>query len=294
MLKITDTALITKEGVGYFQEEKFTGAVFFIKGDLVDKITSYKDGLPTGPYKSEWLATTGLEPCVLLDALIGDGGETPYANAYFEGCYFTGLVYDFENEVCIRESQFIKGNEWDNVDFYMDGSPEYYSVMKENVDETVQFRYGGEIKISKIRIDQLADRCKAEFEYDPEQRLDTVSYRGDFFNEVAKVKHLLVFNTLDSFEKLQKTYAAPRIFLCDPGVDDTFFEALKSNDGLRDTVDIDIFDTALSIEVIISLFENIKLKEVSISDERAELLPLLQAVKLKRPDCRISFNDKIL
>jgi len=289
MLRI-EAELLQQEGeLFYYQEVLFTGIAFFLKGPLVEKVNEYHKGKLIGPYISKWLDNNADILRIDLNELDGDG---EHQQAYLNEQAFTGIGYNISGGICHGESEFTNGWEGQTISFYGDGVLDSIELINDTLAEEVIFDRQGFVKeyqLNKFKV------FNVKFGY-IEQRLNIVKVVGDFFNEVNKNEYLLNIEVLDTLNKVKKIQLDSTLKLFSSGVDDKFIEAIMLNEELKNTNDIIISNTSLTLNSFVKIINNTKLISLWIDDSRVDmktnLLPILKELKINNPICEIRLNNK--
>jgi len=289
MLRI-EAELLQKQGELFcYQEVLFTGIAFFLNGPLVEKVNEYYNGKLLGPYTSQWLDNNTDILRIDLNELDGDG---EHQKAYFKGLPYTGIGYDIDEGVCHEESDFINGRRRQTINFYGDGVIDSIKLLNDTLAEEVIFdrqELVKEYQLNKFKVFNVVFGYTA-------RALRSVEITGDFFGQVNKNEYLLNIEVLDTLNKIKKIQVATALNLFYSGVDDKFIEAIMYNEGLKNTNDIIISNTSLSLHSFVEIINNTKLICIWINDSRVEILanlpPILQEFKIKNPSCDVRFNNE--
>jgi len=292
MLRIEAELLQQQGELFYYQDVLFTGIAFFLNGPLVEKVNEYHKGELIGPYISKWLDNNTDILRIDLNELDGDG---EHQQAYLNEQAFTGIGYNISVGICHGESEFTNGWEGQTISFFGDGVLGSIELMNDTLAEEVIFDRQGFVKeyqLNKFKV------FNVKFGY-IEHRLSTVEIKGDFFNEVNKNEYLLNIEVLDTLNEVKKVQLDSTLKLFSSGVDDKFIEAIMLNEELKNTNDIIISNTSLTLNSFVKIINNTKLIRLWIDDSRVDmktnLPPILQELKINNPICEIRLNnEKIL
>jgi hypothetical protein len=289
MLRINADLLIEKDELNYYREELFTGIAFFVNLPFIEKVKEYYQGKCIGPYISKWLDNDQSIIRVEVEELDGDG---EHQQAFFEGKPFNGISYDLDGGFCHEESDYQNGWIGQDITFYADGIIDSITLMNEVLSEEVLFHRKGfveEYRLNKFKI------FNVKFLY-TEQALRSVRLNGDFLNLVNEDEYLLNIEVPDTLEKIKKIKIHSTLNLFGSGITDEFVEAIMHNDGLKETNDIFISDTSLSLSTIITIIHQTNLVRLWIDNKNTDVLlelpSVLQKLKVENPQCDIRFNDE--
>jgi len=289
MLRIDAELLIEKDELYYYQDALFTGIAFFLNIPMIEKVNEYSQGKFIGPYISKWLDNDKSILRVEVEELDGDG---EHQQAFFEGKPFSGISYYIDEGFCHQEADYKNGWVGQEIDFYRSGDVGSMRLMNEVLSEEVRFNNKGyieEYKLNKFNV------FNVKFLY-TEQALRSVRLNGDFINLVNKDEYLLNIDVPDTLEKIKKIKIHSTLNLFGSGISDEFVEAIMRNDGLKETNEIFISDTSLSLSTSIIVINQTHLVRLWIDNKNTDVLlelpSVLQKLKVENPQCDIRFNDE--
>ena len=279
MYRIKKSALVSKNNKLFYRYKPFTGIVFDVVDQQVLDIFEYKDGEKDQEYQSQFIYKNDNDLCVDFEALAGED-EEEYEPFLYKGNRYTGLYYEFENDFCVTECRCVDGIPWEDVGWYETGNLESFWTSMGNNSIFQSYNWYENDLFERIKICK-SEKHTLEINFTEKQEITTIRVPADYLKNSPEFEHHLKYHYLSGYSLPEEALIATRLFASGPGIDDKFFSNLQSCAGFSEMETILIYMTSISIETLLSLENHPALKNISVNDEREEIIQATKNLKLK-------------
>ncbi|MCP5005955.1 MAG: hypothetical protein GY941_18760 [Planctomycetes bacterium] len=267
----------------YLHGELFTGvAVSFLDCTVSEKI-KVERGVYVKPYEGGLLEITPTQLLVNFSCLKEEehGPDVPYS---FDKKLFSGVAFEFQENICIGEYVFENGWVSDSVNYRKSGEIAGFDLMANDFAQRAEFYEGGAIKNVYLFKCEL---FHATFVFDELGRIASINIEGSYFDNIKSHQSELRLKIPESknFGFLKGSHF---LKLSGEEVDDELFESLYEG-GISDTSKLWIWRTPMTTKSINLLGTLNSLKDVRVESETLTLDDL-KRFKIQRPDCYVEFN----
>ena len=285
-MKLKASGLVFNQDKCLLNENLFTGIGFHITEDREVRAVEYANGSEIGEYQSPWVCVSEKEVALDKDALESNEGVEPFL---FEGRRFTGVAYDFDEELCVGEILFENGLIKEEVSFFDGDLPAFYEGVNQGVEQYISWYSDGSLKQFEIA---YPDTFRVNFNFDEQGRLKSAMIQGEVVDGMDKVKDRLKYSQISSFTYFENISAAPYLSLSGPGINDEFISYIKMENGFYDMQKVALGNTSLASDGLASLVKNKNVKEMLIDDTRDIIPGILKKLKGERPGCIMELNQE--
>ena len=282
MLIIRDSALMVEGDKFLYQNENFEGVSLLIVNGLVTQKKLYKDGVFDGNYISPYISVDDLSSHIDSEKL-DDEYEDPCTQ---DGSLYSGVAYRFVGDVCVSELEYKQGWLSAEVNYRRNGDLESIDVGGDDLSQKCSWFEDGNIEEFES-FERSSYRSWLKFT--KKDVVTTIVIEGDYFNRIEQIKDRL---TLDMFNKKYfavNLIADEYLFLSGDGVNDDVFSDLLAQDGLKETLKLNISKTRLTSLIMEKLIPLKNIGQLIIESEYIDL-DCLKSFKSQRPDCFVELN----
>ncbi len=262
----------------------FSGVMVDIVDDMVVAKKLCRGGEVVGEYILPFplYETSKLE----IDAKFLDGDDEPFT---FRGELYNGVAYFFDTVGCSRVKQFENGEEVSKAEYsngYLKslehGEPDD-SLMQDYMWDEI-----GRVKHFKLH---AVGKFQMALHFESEKKISFLTVHGNYFQEIEALKSLVLVNRFDTPDFLKEISAGVKLNIGGSNITDSMFRDLLQGNGLKDTQQLQIYNTGITNLGFREILGLGKLSELYIESDilTKEEVKLF---KLAHPNCYVSFNDE--
>jgi hypothetical protein len=276
----------------YYKGSLFTGVTCRIDGENVEVLNEIKNGVIVGLHKYKYFPNASTVPHIHIDYIDFRGPYLDYP-AFYKNEKFTGMTYEFSDDdsVCLAYYLFEDGNPVGSMSWYESGEICGLALLRQGISQIFAWFRDGSIQ-SVILFSRVHHKRLVNIGLDEHKRLRTLWIEENYFDWIKQHKTDIEFHYFETKSSFDNLTVSPSLSLIDAGVDDSVWNSIATNNGLKGLSQITLSLTSLSEEVMLELANIVSLTEIEISEEQRNLLTVAQSIKLKRPDCLILLNNQ--
>ncbi len=276
----------------YYKGSLFTGVACRIDGENVEVLNEIKNGVIVGLHKYKYFPNESTVPHIHIDYIDFPGEYLDYP-AFYKNEKFTGIAYEFSDDesVCLAYYLFEDGNPVGSMSWYESGEISSLALLRQGISQLFAWFRDGSIQgvhlFSRVHHKKLFNIV-----LDEHKRLQTLWIEENYFDWIKQHKTDLEFHYFETKNSFDNLTVSPSLSLVDGGVDDSVWNSIATNDGLKGLSNINLSLTSLSEEVMLELANIVSLTKIEMREGQRKLLTVAQRIKLKRPDCVIRLNNQ--
>jgi hypothetical protein len=292
MLMINMKKLDQLEDKYYYEGKLFTGVGFETFEEKIEEVCQFKNGVNVGIYRSQYFPNNSTISQIDID-YIEFTGEYLDSYAFYKNKRFSGIAYELEGEqeFCLGRHLIDDGVTVVSRRWYPSGEKESLKLDRKDIVQIFEWFKDGSLK--KIRLYSRENRQRLiDVTLSEAQQLNSVWIEKNYFEWLVKYKSQIEYDYFESVNSFEDYTVATNLSLINSGVNDVVFYSIAANDGLMNLCKIIVFNTSLTGTAILELASIKTLKQITISEEKRDLVSIAKELKRKRPDCFVKLNEQ--
>lgn len=262
----------------------FSGVIVEVVDGVVNSTKLCNQGKVAGDYTLPFplYETSKLE----IDAAFLEGDDEPFK---FRGKLYDGVAYSFYKGGCSIVKQYENGEEVSKA--------EYSNGILKNLEHTepddslVQdyaWDEAGSIKDFSLH---AVGKFQMALHFESEHKISLLTVRGDYFQKIEALKNLVLVDRFNSPTFLKAIDAGSKLNISGPSVLDSMFDDFLQGNGLKDTQQLQVYNTSITNESFRKIIGLNGLAELYVESEILTNEDVKQ-FKLVHPSCYVRFNGE--
>lgn len=221
-----------------------------------------------------------------IDAEFLDGDDEPFK---FRGELYNGVAYFFYKSGLSIVKQYEGGEEVSKAE-YSNGILQKLEHAEPDDSLTQDYVWddGGSIKDFSLH---ASGKFQMALHFESKNKISLLIVRGDYFHEIEVSKNLVLVDRFDSPDFLKDIGAGLKLNISGPSITDSMFGDLLQGDGLKETQQLQIYNTGITND---SFREVIGLGSLAELYVESDILTSEDVKKFKmiHPNCYVRFNGE--
>ncbi|NBW37303.1 MAG: hypothetical protein EBR30_20245 [Cytophagia bacterium] len=291
MLRLRFDALDSRDNEFYYNGKLFTGIAFETsQGRVLDSVY-IQNGVKQRVYLGDYVKVMPGNIRLEVDSE-GLEGNPEYEIVKFNRLPYSGILYDFKYEFCIRESSFSHGVSRLSVEWHRNGSLRCYDRFQNGVGDTFEWYNNRQLKsIFTVKVTHVG--LSAYFSvYGHLEYLDIANEK--FFITNRLVPNYSPFTTIIDINDLASYKIYQKLHLGLSGVTPSVFRVLASNNKLAQLEVFSSLYTSLSDEEFAYVGSLPNIKKILIKDDSGVHAYILKDIKRDHLNLEVKYNDIVL
>jgi len=293
-LRVRKSALNLVDGKLFYKEKPFTGVAFDEQDHFIVAAINVEQGVVTGEYHNGYfdipkdaLLMTEYNP--IIDSEWSDYNYLPQLK--HDGKYVNGVMYDFEDGFCTKETLLVNGWEEIELSWHRNGAFNIYLNWKE------QHVGGGFVFDDTGRLTRFTvgkgENLKLDVDFSGENSIEKLGLNQDFFSTTNDFTDNLPFQFITKISDLLEYRSGEEIWFSEDGINPELFERLFSSGFFAETKEMHFFNTAISPDELekIALIPN--LQKIKIHDYHGNLGSAMEELKRRRPEVKVEYEFEL-
>lgn len=283
-------AMPTLESTVLFKGKPFTGIAFEMNLGHLKEARYFKDGRPQGQYHCDYTQTA-------REVRLGNDCEGLTSDPVTEliqlhGVLFTGIVYEFNDRYCLRETEFVLGEICLDLTWYQTGLLAGYSCFYNSWNK-IELSWHENEQLKRLHTEKkhgtsLTAECL------PNGNLLSLSITDKFFSGDLSPMHKVPFELIRKPADLRGYHIGTTLSLSGLGVRPKVLEILWSEQGLSQLEIVSATHTSLGEDDFVKLAELPFIKKIDILDGTGAHGTALRKIKHQHPNIELSYNSSRL
>ncbi|WP_211468259.1 hypothetical protein [Collimonas silvisoli] len=235
MNRVLLSAMETKEGKYIYQNKLFSGIGFSI--DVEEKVSAYEmnKGIILDPYYSICAPDNNEYMQVDLTGQLSD-----YVLPQYLGQTFSGIGYEFTEDICDREVFLKNGVAYWEAHWHKNGNMLYFDVPNEFFEEIYEWYPSGAIK--KIKI-SASNKFSGALDFTEDGRLRFLSSRDGLFQNLSYISTQAKFFHFEKISDIGKLQTVEEFSLLGNDIDDNFLDFMLDSKMFENTFVLKLINT---------------------------------------------------
>ncbi|WP_432455094.1 MULTISPECIES: hypothetical protein [unclassified Agarivorans] len=262
----------------------FSGVIIDVVDGVVVEKKICRQGKIVGDYTLPFplYETSKLE----IDAEFLDGFDEPFK---FRGELYNGVAYFFYKGEHSIVKQYDNGEEVSEAK-YLNGILQSLEHAEQDDRMTQDYVWdeGGSIKDFCIH---AVGKFQMALHFESEEKISLLTVRGHYFQEIEASKGLVLVDKFYSPDFLREISGGTKLNISGSNITDSMFSDLLQGDGLKDTQQLQIYNTGITNVSFQKIIRLIKLSELYVE---SDILTNddVKHFKLAHPNCYVRFNGE--
>ena len=264
MLRLATSLLSLQNGKYVYQNQPFTGIGYNLIDEVVESIALYREGHRAENYTNEYLPITTEKLRIDSEALEPENEDDYEPLMCYEGQRFSGIAYDFQNNICTGELIYRKGQLESSVTYYISGALEFAEIIDEKILQRYQWYSNAAIKRFEIYDKNVFEITLA---FEDSGQINCLSINGNYFDRVQQIADQLKLKLFLDQSFVSNLKSADALFLQGSEIKDELFNQLIERHVLDETSLLRISKTLLTDESFkkLGLLQNLKELQIDSS-----------------------------
>lgn len=221
-----------------------------------------------------------------IDEEFLEGDDEPFK---FRGKLYDGVAYSFYKGGRSIVKQYENGEEVSKAE-YSNGILQ--SLEHAEPDDSLVQDYvwdeAGSIKDFSLH---AIGKFQMALHFESENKISLLTVRGDYFQKIEALKNLVLVDRFDSPAFLKEVGAGSKLNISGPSITDSMLGDLLQGDGLKDTQQLQIYNTSITDESFREIIGLGRLAELYVESDILTSEDVKQ-FKLVHPNCYVRFNGE--
>ncbi|WP_417503126.1 hypothetical protein [Marinobacter sp.] len=221
-----------------------------------------------------------------IDAEFLEGDDEPFK---FRGKLYDGVAYSFYKGGRSIVKQYENGEEVSKAE-YSNGILQ--SLEHAEPDDSLTQDYAwdeaGSIKDFSLH---AVGKFQMAIHFESEHKISLLTVRGDYFQKIEALKNLVLVDRFDSPAFLKEIDAGSKLNMSGPSITDSMLGDLLQGGGLKDTQQLQIYNTSITNESFREIIGLGRLAELYVESDILTSEDVKQ-FKLVHPNCYVRFNGE--
>ncbi|UXI02699.1 hypothetical protein [Photobacterium sp. TY1-4] len=268
----------------FYSGSVFSGVIAEVVGGVVNATLLCYQGEVVGDYTLPFplYETSKLG----IDADFLEGDDEPFK---FRGEPYNGVAFSFYKGECSLVKQYESGEEVSKAE-YSNGLLQSLEHIEPDDSLTQDFVWdeGGSIKDFSIH---ASGKFQMALHFESKNKISLLVVRGDYFQKIGALKKLVLVDRFDRPEFLKEVGAGAKLNISGLSITDSMFGDLLQGDGLKDTQQLQIYNTGITNESFREIIGLSRLTELYVESDILTSEEV-KSFKLVHPNCYVRFNGE--
>ncbi len=298
MIRVKADRLEEIDGLLYFRNVPFSGIAFYVDGCYVVDKKIYKNGHFVKNYVNEII--NKYYGHIDMQEILFDCAEwePEWSNppTYFQDKPFTGILYDFRDDIhCTEEMFFLNGSEDPYVEFYWNTYGKLMDISvfieKEKFSQTLYRYRDGRIQRMGTSFYVGDKRVFFSMHNGEDGKWTSFSISDGYFEHIASMKDRFYFDIVDNKQYFRTLKIKEALVLHEDGIDNELFENLLNNKEIKNLKELWLNDTKVDWNLVEKVLPHIQIIRIrsKIADKS-----IFKSWKQEFPHVQIILNDEEL
>lgn len=221
-----------------------------------------------------------------IDAELLEGAYEPFK---FRGKLYNGVAYSFLKDGFSIVKQYDTGEEVSKAE-YSNGVLRNLEHVEQDDSLAQDYTWDKDGNIKDFSLHAIG-KFQMALHFESKNKISLLTLRGDYFQEIEDSKSLVLVNQFDSPDIFKKLYAGSKLSITGPDITDSTLNYLLQDDGLKETQQLQIYNTSITNECFQEINKLDGLTELYVESDILTDDTVMQ-FKLAHPNCYVRFNGK--
>jgi hypothetical protein len=260
----------------------FSGVIAEVVDGVVNSTKLCRQGVVVGDYTLPFpLYETSK---LWIDAEFLEGDDEPVK---FQGKLYNGVAYSFYKSGRSIVKQYENGEEVSKAE-YSNGILQSLEHVEPDDSLTQDYVWDESGSIKDFSLHALG-KFQIALHFESKNRISLLTVRGDYFKEIEDSKELVLVDRFDSPDFLKEIAAGSTLNISGTSITDRMFDDLLQGDGLKETQQLQIYNTGITNDSFREIIGLGRLAELYVESDILTSEDVKQ-FKLLHPNCYVRFN----